>query len=318
MGISRRATTEVRPAGEEMAEGASGTGTRRRSFLRTLGGMLGAMAVAPVLSPLRALRAESGEAESGLRAGRTRRLGSIGVQLYTVRHLMERDAGATLAGIAGIGYKEVEFAGLYGKSARAMREVLDASHLTAPSGHIGTTEMRGDWSRTLADAAALGQSYITCAWIDEAERTMDGYKKIAELFNRSGESARAAGLQFCYHNHDFEFTAVDGIVPYDLLLSACDPELVKMEMDIFWLVKGGRDPIEYFTSHAGRFPLVHVKDMSAAGAMVDVGKGVIDFRDIFRHSDEGGIRHSFVEHDEPTDPLATARASYDFLRRLEF
>ena len=216
-----------------------------------------------------------------------------------------------------IGYKEVELAGLYGKSAREMRALLDRSKLAAPSGHIGTTEMRGDWERTLADAATLGQSYITCAWIDQSDRTAYGYHKIAELFNRSAESARKAGLQFCYHNHDFEFEQVGDIVPYDLLLAECDPGLVKMEMDIFWLVKGGRDPLEYFQAHPGRFPLVHVKDMNGAGEMVDVGKGTIGFRGILQHSAQAGIEHYFVEHDEPKDPLATARASYDYLHALE-
>ena len=275
------------------------------------------MAVVPLLSPLRALGAAREAPGAGSRAGRAGRLERIGIQLYTVRRLMERDAAGTLARIAEIGYEEVELAGLYGKSAAEMRGLLDRNQLAARSGHIGTSEMRGDWARALADAATLGQSYITCAWIDQAERTVDGYRKIAELLNRSGEAARAAGLQLCYHNHDFEFEKIDGIVPFDLLLAACDPELVKVEMDIFWLIKGGREPLEYFERYPRRFPLVHVKDMSAAGEMVDVGKGVIDFRDIFRRSDQAGISHYFVEHDDPADPLATARASYEYLHRLE-
>jgi sugar phosphate isomerase/epimerase len=231
---------------------------------------------------------------------------------------MARDAARTLENLATIGYKEVELAGLYGKSVGEMRRLLDRNRLAAPSGHIGTAELRGDWERTLADAATLGHRYITCAWIDEADRTPYGYRKIAELFNRSAQAARKAGLQFCYHNHDFEFERMGETVPYDLLLADCDPDLVKMEMDIFWLVKGGRDPIEYFKWHPGRFPLVHVKDMDASGKMVDVGKGVIGFRGIFEHAAQAGIQHYFVEHDEPKDPIATAHASYDYLHTLEF
>lgn len=282
----------------------------RRSFLRAAGGMIGALAVAPGASVLRVVGADGG-------VGRRAIAGSIGIQLYTVRGLMQRDAAGTLEKIAKIGYQEVEFAGLYGKSAKEMRSLLDRFGLAATSSHIGTAEMRGDWERTLEDAVTLGQRYITCAWIDAGDRTLNGYREIADLFDRSGEAARSAGLQLCYHNHDFEFTRVEGIVPYDLLLRECDHDLVKMEMDIYWLVKGGRDPLEYFQWYPGRFPLLHVKDMDAAGKMVDVGQGVIGFRGIFEHAAQAGMQHFFVEHDEPKDPLATARVSYDYLRSLE-
>jgi sugar phosphate isomerase/epimerase len=283
---------------------------QRRSFLRVAGGVLGALVVAPGATTVRALGAAG-------RAAGVRALDRIGIQLYTVRGLMERDAAGTLAKMADIGYSEVELAGLYGMSAKKMRTLLDQARLTSPSGHIGTAEMRGDWERTLADAVTLGHRYITCAWIDDADRTEYGYHRIAELFNHSAEVARKAGLQFCYHNHDFEFERVGDTIPYDLLLRDCDSDLVKMEMDIFWLVKGGRDPIEYFTWYPHRFPLVHVKDMDASGRMVDVGKGVIGFRGIFEHATQAGIEHYFVEHDEPKDPIATARASYAYLRSME-
>jgi sugar phosphate isomerase/epimerase len=288
----------------------------RRSFLRVAGGLLGGLVMAPGVSALRTLGGAPAAPGVGSR-GSTRTLDRLGIQLYTVRKLMARDAGGTLGKLADIGYKEVELAGLYGKSAGEMRRLLDRSRLAALSGHIGTAEMRGDWERTLTDAVILGHRYITCAWIDEADRTSYGYRKIAELFNRSAQVAREAGLQFCYHNHDFEFERMGDTVPYDLLLADCDPDLVKMEMDIFWLVKGGRDPIEYFKWYPGRFPMVHVKDMDAAGKMVDVGKGVIGFRGILEHAARAGIQHYFVEHDEPKDPIATARASFDYLHTLE-
>lgn len=290
----------------------TGVNEQRRSFLRMAGGVLGGLVIAPGVSALHMF-----DGSGAVARGRNPALDRIGIQLYTVRKLMARDAGGTLGKLAEIGYKEVELAGLYGKSARAMRALLDRNRLAAPSSHIGTAEMRSDWERTLGDATTLGQSYITCAWIDGADRTPYGYRKIAELFNRSAEAAKKSGLQFCYHNHDFEFERVGDTIPYDLLLSECDPDLVKMEMDIYWLVKGGRDPIEYFKWYPGRFPLVHVKDMDSSGRMVDVGKGVIGFRGIFQHAEQAGIEHYFVEHDEPEDPIATARASFDYLHALE-
>jgi sugar phosphate isomerase/epimerase len=123
-------------------------------------------------------------------------------------------------------------------------------------------------------------------------------------------------MQFGYHNHDFEFQPIDGIVPYDLLLERCDPALVIMEMDIFWAVNGGKDPLAYFTAHAGRFHLIHAKDRTAAGEMVNVGSGVIDFRAILARSQQAGIRYVFVEHDRPASPLDDVRASYTYLRGL--
>jgi sugar phosphate isomerase/epimerase len=288
----------------------------RRSFLQLLGGSLGAVVAFPTLgAPMLHRGRRPTVAERPILP---RRLERIGVQLYTVRGLMKQDAEGTLRSLARIGYGEVELAGLYGLSAREMRGILDRQHLTAPSSHIGTAEMRGDWARTLADASTLGQRYITCAWIDESERTMDGYKRIAELFNRCGQAARAAGLQLCYHNHDFEFAPMGDVVPYDLLLAECDQQLVKMEMDIYWVVKGGRDPLAYIARNPARFPLVHVKDMDRRGAMTDVGRGVIDFRAIFALSGRAGISHYFVEHDDPPSPLESVKTSYDFLRRLEF
>jgi sugar phosphate isomerase/epimerase len=243
-------------------------------------------------------------------------LGAIGIQAYTVRSLMQRDVAGTLAALAAIGYREVELAGLYDKTAAGMRRLLDDAGLKAPSGHVAV--LTSDWSKIISDAQTLGQQFIVCPFTDQSDRTVDGYKRNAEKYNQFGELTRKAGIQFAYHNHDFEFDTIDGVVPYDLLLKECDPKLVQMECDIFWMVKGGRDPIKYFAANPGRYPMVHAKDMTKAGDMVDVGRGAIDFASIFRHSDQAGLKHIFVEHDEPTAPLDDARVSYDYLRRLTY
>jgi len=246
------------------------------------------------------------------------KLGAIGIQLYSVRGLLDRDVEGTLAALAAIGYREVELAGLHGKTPGEMRTILDRHGLLAPSSHIGMQDIRGDWARTLEGAAALGQRYIVCPWIDEVDRTPDGLKRVAEAFNGAGAAARRAGIQFAYHNHDFEFTPVGGRLPYDILLEECDRSLVQMELDVYWIRKGGGDPLAYFRRWPGRFPLIHVKDMAKDGSMVDVGQGTIDWRALFAHAREAGIAHSFVEHDDPPSPLADVRASYRFLRALEF
>ena len=246
------------------------------------------------------------------------RIAPLGIQLYTVRALMAKDPDATLAALAQIGYREVELAGLYGLSAVAMRAMLDKHHLDAVSSHVTLDAMRDDWSRCVRDAHTLGQRYLVCSWIDEGERTADGYARVATTFNALGERARDAGLQFCYHNGDYVHVALpNGLVPYELLLATCDLSLVQFEIDLYWMIAGGGDPIATFARYPGRFPMLHVKDRTLAGRMADVGAGAIDFPAIFAHARAAGVRHYFVEHDDPADALASARASYAYLSALE-
>ena len=246
------------------------------------------------------------------------RLGQLGLQLYTVRNLMDQDVDGTLAAVAAIGYREVELAGLHNKTATEMRAMLDRHGLRARSSHSSMQDIRRTWSRTLDDAATLGQTYIVNPWIDEPERTVAGYTKAAHEMTTAAGAARAHGIGFAYHNHDFEFARVGDKLGYDILLAESDPKLVKMELDIFWIVKGGQDPLAYFARHPGRFPMVHAKDIAKDGKMVDVGQGTIDWREIFRHSRQAGIEYTFVEHDEPPSPIADARTSYEYLHALTF
>ena len=256
---------------------------------------------------------------AGLLARRMREVSPIapGIQLYTVRTLMSQDVAGTLESLARIGYREVELAGLHGHTPQAMRDALDRSGLSAPANHIGLPELRRDAPRVFAEARALGNRYVIVPWLDAHEReTLPAYERLADELNEFGRAAKAAGVRLGYHNHDFELRPIDGRVPYDTLLAGTDPQLVAMELDLFWLAKGGGDPVAYFTRHPGRFALVHVKDMSASGEMVDVGRGTLDFRRVFAQAEAAGIRHAFVEHDEPADPIASARESYAALRDL--
>src|SRR5512134_1750638 len=244
-------------------------------------------------------------------SGRT--LERIGLQLYTVRAEMARDVEGTLARVAEIGYREVEFAGYFDRAPAAVRAALANAGLDAPASHVPYETLADGWQEVLTNAAAIGHSDVLVAWIPrEARPDLDGWKRVAELFNRAGERARAAGLRFGYHNHDYEFAPVEGQVPYDVLLAATDPALVTFEMDLYWTVKGGRDPLAYFASYPGRFRFVHVKDSGGPPdhRMVDLGRGTIDFAAIFARSARAGIRHYFVEHDEPRDPFAFCRDGY--------
>lgn len=244
------------------------------------------------------------------------KLGPIGVQLYTVRGELKKDFSGTLAHVAKIGYKEVEFAGYFGHSPGEISSLLKQNGLTAPSAHIGFPVLGAEWDKIIADALVIGHQYLVCPWIDDKYRTVDGYKRVAELFNRAGEQAKQAAIQFAYHNHNFEFPPIDGQIPYDLLIAATAPRFVAMEMDVFWIRSGGKDPLDYFARYPGRFQMLHIKDMDAAGKMVDVGKGVIDWKTILGRRALAGTKHIFVEHDEPKDPFASIRDSYAYLRAL--
>ncbi len=251
-----------------------------------------------------------------------RKIEKIGMQLYTVRDLMKRDFEGTLARVAAIGYQEVEFAGYFDHPPQTIRAALDRNGLAGISAHMEYASLGAPWPKVLEAAQVIGQSYIVCPWIEEEQRKEpDGWKRAAEAFNRAGEASLKAGIQFGYHNHDFEFhpeKSLGGKLPYDVLLAETDPHLVKMQMDLCWITEGGQDPLAYFDRYPGRFPMVHVKDMTKAHKMTEVGSGAIDWKRIFAQSEKAGIRHYFVEHDQPKDPFESLRISHDYLKKLRF
>lgn len=251
-----------------------------------------------------------------------KRLSKIGVQLYTVRRELEADFEGTLARVAGLGYREVEFAGYYGRTPAQVKAALARHGLAAPSAHFQSVVASGGVREAIEAAQAIGHEYLVYAWLPPEERkSLDDYKRLAERLNRAGEECKRAGVQFGYHNHDFEFAPMEGRIPYDLILEATDAGLVKMELDLYWITKGGQSPLAYFRKHPGRFPLVHVKDMDSTPKrhFTEVGRGRIDFGEIFAASRQAGIRHYFVEQDEtPASPFDSIRTSIEYLKRLEF
>ena len=287
----------------------------RRTFVGTLGAAL--------------LAARHGEACS---------LKRLGAQLYTVRTLLEKDFEGTLAKVAAAGYAEVEFAGYFDQTPAQVRAVLKRHKLMAPSAHIGYDSLTGDkWLRVIDAAHVIGHEYLVNAWVDESIRSQpDAWKRIADTYNQAAATSKKAGIQFVYHNHNFEFaprTDLGGKLPLDFLLETCDPRLVKMELDLCWISAAGKDPLEYFRRYPGRFPMVHVKGLRkfppVTGEAVpidrilpdisDVGHDdVIDWTRIFAGSKPAGIKHFFVEHDVPKDPIASLKASHDYLVHLRF
>lgn len=246
-------------------------------------------------------------------------LRDIGIQLYSVRREMDRDFEGTLARLAAMGYKEVEFAGYLDHEPEEIKAILHRHGLRAPSAHIPIELVHQDWSGVLDAASIIGHRYVVVPWLPpESRGTLDDFRRLADEFNRLGEESKRSGVRFAYHNHDFEFSPLEGQLPYDLLLARTDPARVAFELDLMWITKGGQDPLDYFARYPGRFEMVHVKDSSGPPEyrQVDVGQGTIDFRRILGQRQQAGIRHLFVEHDDPPDPLAFARASYDYLKAL--
>jgi len=270
----------------------------RRNFLATLG--VAAYGIA----------SKSADAAEILLA-QGRKLKKVGLQLYSIRDLMKADLPGTLHRVHEIGYNEVEFAGYFGQTPAQIRALLHKNDLTSPSTHVGIEMLEKDAPKVFGDAKAIGHEWVTLAYLaEERRKTLDDWKKFPALFNQWGAQAKAAGLRFAYHNHNFEFVTVDGT----------DPTLVDFEMDIYWVTVGGADPFDLFSRYPGRFKLAHVKDSGGPpdNKMVDVGSGKIDFRAIFAQSDKAGFKHYFVEHDQPADPIATIRNSYNYLHALRF
>lgn len=255
------------------------------------------------------------------------RIEKIGLELYTVRALLDKDFDGTVARVAKVGYKEVEIAQLFAHlpninpSAKHVREILDSNGLTAPASHIPYSALSPENLPKVIEASKIiGHDYIVNPSIDRAVlKQPDGWKRAAETFNRAGEEAKKSGIQLGYHNHVEEFKPLpDGRLPYDVLLAETDPKSVVMEMDLGWAHEAGQDSVAYFEKYPGRFPLVHVKDFTKDRQMVDVGKGEIDWKRILAKSDVAGIKHYFMEFDDPKDPFASIQASYEYLEKLRF
>jgi sugar phosphate isomerase/epimerase len=258
-----------------------------------------------------------------MRVARGQHLERVGIQLYSVRSLLARDFDGTLEQLASIGYREVEFAGYHGRSPAQVRASLARFALTAPSTHLELKALRANPDDAIHAAREIGHEYITSAWIDADERrTLDDWRARAADLDRIGERVRAHGLRLAYHNHSYDVAPIGGVIPFDLLLAETSPELVSYEMDVYWVTAGGADPLSYLRRYPARFPMLHLKDSGGAPdhPMVNLGTGTIDFAAILGLVDDQrhDVRHAFVEHDEPADPMAFARDAYAFMRRLEY
>ena len=259
----------------------------------------------------------------------------MGLQLFTLRAAMAQDAAGTLKRAAALGYEEVETYGFddsairyYGMGAKAFRDVLAANNLSTSSGHYDFHKFVatpvGDLTRyvdrCIEGARALGQEYITWPWLDPQSRTIEKFKAVVERLNLAGEQIRKGGLQLAYHNHDYEFVEQQGQIGYDLVIDGTSQDLVKLQIDLYWIARASKQPAHYwFTRAPGRFVMWHVKDMHKVSRdYTELGNGSIDFTRIWPDAALAGLKHFFVEQggNFTHDPFQSITDSAAYMKRM--
>ena len=282
---------------------------------------------------------------------------NVGLQLWSIAKTLEKDFTGALQMLSQIGYKELELfgpypfstekdkaswkgitgmvgftqSGYFNHSPKQLKEILDRQGLRTPAMHVGLDTLRNKLGETAEAAHILGQQYAGIASIPEEERrTLDDYKRVADEFNVIGAKAKSLDLRFYYHNHGYGLKEMEGKVPFELILERIDPSLVYLEMDLFWTTAGGADPIKYLDNNAGRFKLVHVKDMKKqvrfAGDggnpqqwvdlfpyITDAGSGVLDLENILSHANKSGVEHFIIENDVIVNPKESLEKGYKYV-----
>ena len=265
-----------------------------------------------------------------------------GLQLFTFFNEIDADVPGTLKKIAAVGYKEIESAfskkgGYYGMKPKEFAAMLKGMGMSWKSHHVlgapfklppgakmpvdadgkpivipPMRNLKDNMQQLVDEATEGGVEYLVCA--STPISTLEDVKTSIEVLNKTDEACKKAGIGFAYHNHDREFYAVEGQIPYELFLAQTT---MKMELDLAWATKGGKDPVELFKQHPKRFPLWHVKDLDAKHETVlPAGEGTIDYKRIFDAASTAGMKHFFVEHDMPKNPLASITSSFNYLNKM--
>ncbi len=274
----------------------------RRDFLKTTAvGSMGAL----LLNPLAACSEKKVDPKSF----------GVGLQLYTIRDAISADLQGSLKKVSDLGYKNVELAGysggkFYGLAPKEFKKMVNDLDMDIISSHtiVEAAGITLDNAKLMADShAEVGVKYCVQPWVNEEDRNIETYKRMIAEWNKVGSIMKDAGIQFAYHNHNFEFANLDGVVPYyDLFMKEMDADLITMEIDFYWVSKAGQDPVEMFKKYPGRFQLFHLKDMKTKQEpyftvekddICSVGEGVIDFKRVLAAKETAGMKYMFVEDD---------------------
>lgn len=284
----------------------------------------------------------------------------IGVQLFSMPHILQKDFSGTMKMLAGIGFREIEFygpylfsakedsdrwkavtpslgfsgSGYFGLTVKQVKKILDDNGLTSPSMHTGLFTLKNRMGEMAEAAHVLGTTYVILPSA-ETQTNLDGYKRQADQFNEIGASAKKHGLRFAYHNHGNGLKEMEGKIPMELILEQTDPDLVFMQMDIYWTTAAGIDPVTYLKKYPGRFRLMHIKDMmkrvqfSGDGGdpkqwielfpfMTDAGSGVMNLKSILLQAQKSGMEHFIVERDLAPDPELSLTNAHKYLTNLKW
>jgi len=248
----------------------------------------------------------------------------IGIQLYTMRDQINEDFLGTLDKISNIGFNAVEAAGysdgkFYSYTPMEYKKIIEDRGMIPQSSHSNVTLDNAD--KLIEDTKEAGMSYLVVPYLAKERReTLDDYKRVAEEFNKIGEKCNNAGLKFGYHNHAFEFEKINGEIPYDILLEETESDLVTMQLDTYWMLYGGYNPVDYFNKYPGRFGLWHIKDMTAGDEKksTEIGNGIIDFNEIFSYKKKAGMEYFYLEQEEfIIPPFESIEISYKYLSNME-
>jgi sugar phosphate isomerase/epimerase len=250
---------------------------------------------------------------------------NFGLQLWTVRDVLPSNPKDVLTQVASFGYKQIEsYEGskgmFWGMKNTEFKKLMDDLGMKIVSSHC---DINKDFDRKAAEAAEIGMNYLICPYLGP-QKKIDDFKKFAETFNQRGETCKKNGIKFGYHNHDYGFVPLEGQMPQDVLMQNTDKNLVDFEMDIYWVVTAGQDPIAWIDKYPGRFKLCHIKDrkkdapLSEKDVSVILGTGSIDFKKILKEGGKKGMQYYIVEQESyvNTTPLAAAKADADYLKNF--
>ena len=275
---------------------------------------IGSAAAGAFVAPIRAPRLDS---------RRAAKLDRVGLELYAVRRAMRADPERTLAAVRVIGYDDVELLWSFdnfGRTPQQVRATLDHEGLHAPSAHMAPEVILKDWDKSLEKAHLLGHRYLVVPSLpDETQHSLDAWKQWADRFNTAGAAARRAGIWLAFHNEPDHMKPIEGVVPYDVFIARLDPAAVRLQLDVGNMLMGRGDPMLYLTAHRDRYWSFHLKDVVADGSSdVELGKGTFDFARFLAAVPDLSQKPCYVEQENPSDELASARVNCDYLRRLTF
>jgi sugar phosphate isomerase/epimerase len=287
----------------------------RRDFLKKTGSFAAGIALAPIAGKL---MMDETEIEMAKKIKR------FGLQLYSLRDVLPKDPKGVLKQVADFGYKQIEgYEGskgmFWGMTNTEFKKYMDDLGMSFVSSHCDTSK---DFEKKAADAAAIGMKYLIYPF-EGPNKTIDDYKKLTDDFNKKGEICKKNGIRFAFHNHHFSFIAVNGVFPQDILMQNTDPSLVDFEMDMYWVVTPGQDPVAWLKKYPNRFPLVHVKDRTkgatAAADTCILGEGSINYPSILKEARKLGVQYYIVEQEKyaNTTPIDSAKADAEYMKKVK-